>query len=460
MTEVDSLATHPTVRWTTLLRRGWPALLIGPLLGLGVGAYLDRAHKDSYKAGVTVIVYPTGVTSTTQVQGGRTSGLVNLDTEANLVKSTPVLDGARKILDTGDTVQTLAKRINVTVPPNSQLLQIFYTSPSPTQAQQGATAVAQAYLKDRGDTAQTTVKDQKKLVSSNVDASTKLLDKAVSNFTNSPAGSTARTLASSQRDLLTRRIAALNTQLVTLDNTVITPGAITVPAQTPTKPTGSTTAVYLASGLAAGILAGLLGAYLLARRKVRRLRRSNDVSGSVGLPVIARIDQLQMGVLAGDRTPAAESYRRLANVVNASLGSRGGVIVIAGCDDSSVASTVTHNMAATLSRSGEKVAVLRAGRPSSNGSHGAADARSGSGSASGGASASGSASGSGSTAGSAAGSGSTAGSIRCHRGRTGRVPGRRAERLGQQWFRRGRTPERQPVPAAGRHRSPYAQAHR
>lgn len=355
----SSSRPQPEVGWRTLLRRGWPALLVGILVGLAVGLILDRAHHDQYQASTSVLVTPTGVGATGQVANGRTTGLVNLDTEANLVKSTPVIDRVRTLLKTKDPVQAVAGRISIVVPPNSQLLKISYTAANAADAEKGAAAVATAYLADRAATAEATLTSQTKPVQAEIDSATKKLKSVASDIVNAPAGSSDRTYADSQKQLLTSRITQLNAQLVTLANTVVTPGTIEVKATTPTSPTGAGPTVFVASGIAAGLLLGLFGAYLLARRRIRRLRRSEDVERSIGLPVIARIDQLRMGVLEPVRSPGAESYRRLANVVNASLGSRGGVIVIAGCDDSAVASTVTHNMAATLSRSGEKVAVLR-----------------------------------------------------------------------------------------------------
>lgn len=351
---------HPEVGWSRLLRRGWPALVLGVLVGLVVGLALEQARHDVYQASTSVLVTPTGVGATGQVANGRTTGLVNLDTEANLVTSTPVLNRVRTLLKTKDSVKTVAGRISIVVPANSQLLKISYTASSATAAEKGATAVAAAYLADRAATADAVLTTQTKLVQANIDSSTTKLKAVAKDIVDAPVGSADRTYADSRKQLLTSRITQLNAQLVTLGNTVVTPGAVEVQATVPTSPAGAGPIVFIASGIAAGLLLGLFGAYLLARRPIRRLRRPEDVRRAIGLPVIARIDQLRMGFLAPVRSPAAESYRRLANVVNASLGARGGVIVIAGCDDSSVASTVTHNMAATLSRSGERVAVLRA----------------------------------------------------------------------------------------------------
>jgi succinoglycan biosynthesis transport protein ExoP len=346
------------------LLRGWLPILLGVIIGLVAGMALQKAQTPKYTSSSLVLVQDTGVGTTTTVTGARTAGSVNLDTESNLVKSTAVLTATRSLLKSKDPLTTIAGRITVSVPPNSNLLKMMYEAGTPKAAQAGANDVAKAYLTNRGATAKALLAAQDKLIQTNYDSTNKALTKATADVLKYKSDSQDGQLAAASKALLTKKISSLSEQLIADQGVVITPGSITQAASLPTKPSGLSKTLFLASGLAMGVLLGLLGACLLARRPVTRVRRPDEVQESVGLPVIARIDGLEFGALAQAGTPAAESYRRLVNVITASLSGHHGIILVAGADDTQMASTVTHNIAATISRSGERVAVLRTGADS------------------------------------------------------------------------------------------------
>ena len=88
---------------------------------------------------------------------GRTTGTVNLDTEAQLVKSSAVETKAQALLRTAISPQQLGDSVKITVPANTTLLEIAFTAESPAGAQQGAHAFAEAYLQNRSDSAKADV---------------------------------------------------------------------------------------------------------------------------------------------------------------------------------------------------------------------------------------------------------------------------------------------------------------
>ncbi len=323
---------------------------------------LQRAQTPKYKSTAEVLVTHTGVETSSPSTNARTTGLVNLDTESNLVKSTAVVSRAKALLKTNDSLADIVKRISVSVPANTDLLTIGYQAGTPATAQQGAAAVAGSYLADRDATAKAILASQIKVIQTNVTTTTAALKKATADAAKFAVDSPERQFANAQKALLNRRLGSLTQQLVTHQSVIITPGYLAAAATLPTKPSGLSKTLFLASGLALGLLLGLFGAWLLARRPIRRLRRPTDVQQTIGVPVIARIDSLEAGRLTPASTPAAEAYRRLVNVVTASLNSGNRIVLVAGGDEKNqVSGTVTHNIAATLSRSGERVTVLRAG---------------------------------------------------------------------------------------------------
>lgn len=323
---------------------------------------LQRAQTPQYKSTAEVLVTHTGVETSSPSTNARTTGVVNLDTESNLVKSTAVVSRAKALLNTTDSLAEIVKRISVSVPANTDLLTIGYQGGTPATAQQGAAAVAAAYLANRDATAKAILASQIKVIQTNVTTTTAGLKKATADAAKFAVNTPERQFANAQRALLDRRLGSLSQQLVNRQSVIITPGYLAAAATLPTKAAGLSKTLFLASGLALGLLLGLFGAWLLARRPIRRLRRPTDIQQTIGVPVIARIDNLEAGRLTPASTPSAEAYRRLVNVVTASLNSGNRIVLVAGGDEKNqVSGTVTHNIAATLSRSGERVAVLRAG---------------------------------------------------------------------------------------------------
>src|SRR5205823_3616760 len=84
---------------------------------------------------------------------GRTKSDINLDTEAQLVASTPVATEAAKLLRTKTSPDSLAANVTVEVPPNTSVLTITYAADTAKAAQAASHSFAQAYLQNRQDSA-------------------------------------------------------------------------------------------------------------------------------------------------------------------------------------------------------------------------------------------------------------------------------------------------------------------
>ena len=79
-----------------VFRRHWWIALIATGAGLGAGVALTKALPKTYESSASVLVQ--ALDQDTNAQGGRTKGAVNLDTEAQLVRSGAVATGAAKLL--------------------------------------------------------------------------------------------------------------------------------------------------------------------------------------------------------------------------------------------------------------------------------------------------------------------------------------------------------------------------
>ena len=130
-----------------MLRRHWWILVLAVGLGAGAAVAITETQPKVYRSATSVLVSPAG--TDTNASGGRTKGDINLDTEAQLVRSTAVANGAKQLLRSPAASDELAKAVTVEVPANTTVLVIAYTGDSPQAAQSSSHAFAEAYLRNR-----------------------------------------------------------------------------------------------------------------------------------------------------------------------------------------------------------------------------------------------------------------------------------------------------------------------
>src|SRR5688572_28467563 len=158
-----------------LLRRQWLPVLLCLILGVGAAlAYVQWAPKE-YRSQTSVLV-----TSTSPDAATDRSGAINLDTEAQLVTSTPTVAAAGDLLaEDGVTITDLGDRVNVSVPPNTEILDIAFLGGTAEQAQLGARAFAQAYLDQRLATAQELLEAENEALQTRYDSVLASRDEAI-----------------------------------------------------------------------------------------------------------------------------------------------------------------------------------------------------------------------------------------------------------------------------------------
>src|SRR5918992_543127 len=100
-----------------MLRRHWWVVLLLVLTGVGGAVLVTHVQPKVYESATSVLVQPAG--QDTNVVGGRTKGDINLDTEAQLVRSTAVAVGAAEWLRDSTPPDLLARDVRAEVPPNT-----------------------------------------------------------------------------------------------------------------------------------------------------------------------------------------------------------------------------------------------------------------------------------------------------------------------------------------------------
>lgn len=384
-----------------ILRQQWWLVALVTALGLVAAGGWLHSRPPTWESATSVLVQPAGQDA--NVVGGRTQGAVNLDTEAQLVRSTAVATGAAELLGVDRAPDELARQVSVTVPPNTSVLTITFSAGTPAQAQAGARAFAEAYLDHRERTARAELAAQTEAIETMLAGLDERLTRLNERLAGTEPGSGAQANLDSQRGTLTNQVNDLTDRLNALATATVSPGAVISEAQPPDQPARPAPAVVLASGAALGLVAGLAAAGL-AERLARRVRRPADLSRRLGVPVLASFppairppgdeiaspyapagrtfDRLRNEVIAWERSrPAgaaagagagtavgAAAPERAASDAGPVTGTgRGQVIVVAsptggpGCGP--VAGLVAANLAASLSRCGYEVILVEAVGP-------------------------------------------------------------------------------------------------
>jgi capsular polysaccharide biosynthesis protein/Mrp family chromosome partitioning ATPase len=352
------------VDYTGVLRRRWPIVVGGAVVGLVAAlAYVTVAPK-SYVATAAVYVSSTGADQSSSSSGGKSSGgLVNMNTEAQLVTSGTVATLAGHMMHSPLTAYELAKQIIVVNPPNSSVLDITCTASTATAAATCANDFAAAYLQNRSTSATNALNATIKTLQGHINT----LQKSMTKLNQQIAG-LAKNSATRLSDLSVlagyrTQVTSLNGQVVALTGQAanVQGGHVITSATPPSKPKSPSKTIDLPIGLVVGLLLGLVAAFVWDRRD-KRLHNAGDVERVLGLPVVLSLSRKAFGrqvSLASPRSRTGRAFTELAHTVAGSLGGDGShVVLVAGATPGPGTSVVAANLAAALARTrGEAVLV-------------------------------------------------------------------------------------------------------
>ena len=347
-----------------LRRRGWiiiALLVIGFLVGLGVAAGVAKSFKATTVVQVqdTSAATNSGTSSTSKTVDG-----VNLDTEAQVVRSAQVATAAAKSLGLSTPAAKLQKDIAVSVPANSTVLNITFTGSSPSAAQSGSLAFAQAYLAQRHATAAAALAAQRTALVNEITPLTTQLRSVTTQVATLPDASSARALAEAQQGLLVSQINGLNAQLAPLASISTVGGAVITSPQRPTAPSSPSKPLYAGGGALVGLLLGFL---IMAGLEILdpRLRGRRGAERLLQVPVLAELDIRPDERWASVVKPTSPAARGFGELCDALAGSEGGhrTILVVGVDEDGPGSIVAAGLAAAISRArGEALLLVTAER--------------------------------------------------------------------------------------------------
>jgi uncharacterized protein involved in exopolysaccharide biosynthesis/Mrp family chromosome partitioning ATPase len=348
-----------------MFRRHWWVVLVATGAGLGLGAAVTSTMPKVYESSTSVLVQ--AVEQDANQSGGRTKGSINLDTEAQLVGSGAVAVKATALLRSGANPIELAHQVSVEVPANTTVLVIRFEAETPQAAQAGSHAFAEAYLRNREETARSGLDQQIKSRVLKVRQLTTSLQSINARLANARAGSSERSNLESLRSNSQNQLNALTGKLNELTTTTVEAGSIISDARVPEEPTSPNAMLNIATGAMLGLLAGLALAF--ARERLdRRLRTAADVRDRARMPVLAALDERttpHFDDVLQPYGPGGRVFNRLRNEVLASLGTGDQIIVVTGASRGSASTLVAANLAAALARTGSDVVLIGAHLPDS-----------------------------------------------------------------------------------------------
>jgi uncharacterized protein involved in exopolysaccharide biosynthesis len=149
MTVTDQLELGEVLR---RIARRWRVVLMTMLLAVAGAALVSKVWPVDYEATSIITVSPT--TSNPLATSGGSTQQVNIETERVVAGSPEVAVRAVELMPSAPSPELARDSVRVTVPEDSQALEITYTAGGPLVAADGANAFAQAYLGYRQATAQ------------------------------------------------------------------------------------------------------------------------------------------------------------------------------------------------------------------------------------------------------------------------------------------------------------------
>lgn len=289
-----------------IIRKRWMTIVLTALVTLGLAALLTATATKKYEADTQFFVSISGADDGTQLQQGGTFVQQRVKSYAELVKTPRVLGPVAKELGDGTTTDDLAELITVTTPPDTVMLEVSVTDPSPERAQEIATTLGEAFP-------------------------------AVVDKLERPSDKSKR--------------SPVKVSLVK-------------PAQTDDTPVSPSPVRNLALGLALGLLFGF-GLALMRHQHDTTVRTGEDVEEITEQPIIGavhfdpRAGREPLIVESDPNSPRSEAFRSLrTNLMFVNAASHPRTIALTSSIPGEGKSTTIANLALTLAQSGSTVCLI------------------------------------------------------------------------------------------------------
>lgn len=340
-------------------RRGrrWLVAILCLLVGASAGWAAMVVLPRSYASTASVLVMPVTPAMDT---GSGVEQEVQIDTEAEIARSSQVASLGSQLADGQVTPEQLMAGASVTVPTNSQVLDIAFRADAPALAQVGASSLAEAYLQQRSEQAtQRTDRVVTSLQAQLTGLRTQLDQLNDSDAAQADQGTVQRADADAQRSLLLDQISDINSRLVPLLTSSGSGGSIITAAAEPQSPAFPQPFLALVAGTAVGLLAALGVLLSGAPQRSQVGRQPADAILAPGQPAAVPVSRRAPGHRA--RTSAGRMDREQPEQLLARLGAAGrtsGPVVVVGLAAPEASFAVAEDVAASVARSAPRPVAL------------------------------------------------------------------------------------------------------
>jgi capsular exopolysaccharide synthesis family protein len=343
--------------------RKWSIILV-TLLVLGLALAYSYRQDPVYRAQSRLLLKPMPSTGYFPSQ--------SLETESQLLRSDLVATEAAKVMGRPDASGLLGG-ISATGIPESQVLEIFYTSSDPQLAADAANAFAEGFIIYQESQANRTLELQRADITVQLEEVQADLDKVLRAVEATPETETAKLgQLAVQQNGLSARLGLLQQQLDQLDqpgaSTGEDGGDIIQAASVPGSPYAPNHLANGLMGLFLGVALGLAFAFL-RQRLDDTFRGRSEVERVVQAPVLATIPKIKgrkalpdrLVVIRDPRGPAAEAYRALrTGIIFASRQHDLHTLAVTSPREGEGKTLTTANLAAAIGQTGQKVALISA----------------------------------------------------------------------------------------------------
>ena len=289
-----------------IVRKRWMTIVITTLVVLGLAALFTATATKQYASTTRFFVSVSGADDSAQLQQGSTFVQQRVKSYAQLLKTPRALDPVVEQLGGEAEREDIAKKLTVTAPPDTVMLEVGVTDPSPQHAQEVALAIGETFP-------------------------------AVVDEIERPSDSSKR--------------SPVKVSLVQ-------------PAETSTAPVSPQPVRNLALGLVLGLLLGL-GLAVLRHVMDTTVRTSDDVEEITEEPIIGavhfdpRAKKEPLIVETDPTSPRSEAFRALrTNLMFVDAASHPRTIALTSSIPREGKSITIANLALTLAQSGSRVCLV------------------------------------------------------------------------------------------------------
>lgn len=371
--------------YLTVLRRRWWVVAACSVLLAGAIYGLSSIQTPQYQATTQLLVKDPG----SSVIFDRTGGVVSdpkrlVETQIQLIRSHPVLELAQTKLAEAGIADDVRELLRVSSVPNTNLVNVTITHPTPTSAQALSAAVADAYLEQfRRQTLNELAAQASELEEKIGSIRTQVRDldgriaetqKQVDDSGRAATSSVTERLASlrKERDQALAQQSVYQTKLdqVQVDSTLRSQSVLlAVPAAVPTVPVSPRPVSAGMLGLAAGLVIGVGLAFVfdLLDDSIRTREEATAVLGAEPLGLIPRVadwkrdEDAKVVTISEPDSVTSESFRSLRTGVRFAALSRGAnVIMVTSPGASEGKSFVATNLAVVAAEAGQRVVLVDA----------------------------------------------------------------------------------------------------